>query len=96
VFPRTTADVAAIVKLADEYRMPVVGRGAGTGLSGGAIPREGGILVGFARMNAIVEMDLVNERATVEPGVVNLDVTGRWSATVFSMRRTHPASAPAP
>jgi glycolate oxidase len=75
VFPRTTADVAAIVKLADEYRMPVVGRGAGTGLSGGAIPREGGILVGFARMNRIVEMDLVNERAVVEPGVVNLDVT---------------------
>ena len=75
VFPRTTADVAAIVKTADEFRMPVVGRGAGTGLSGGAIPREGGILIGFARMNRIVEMDLENERAVVEPGVVNLDVT---------------------
>jgi glycolate oxidase len=55
--------------------MPVVGRGAGTGLSGGAIPREGGILMGFARMNRIVELDLENERAVVEPGVVNLDIT---------------------
>ncbi|MGA3016010.1 MAG: FAD-linked oxidase C-terminal domain-containing protein [Bryobacteraceae bacterium] len=75
VFPRTTADVAAIVKIAGEFKLPVVGRGAGTGLSGGAIPREGGILVGFARMNRIVELDLENERAVVEPGVVNLDVT---------------------
>ena len=75
VFPRTTADVAAIVKIAGEFKLPVVGRGAGTGLSGGAIPREGGILIGFARMNRIVEIDLENERAVVEPGVVNLDVT---------------------
>jgi glycolate oxidase len=75
VFPRTTADVAAIVKIAGEFQLPAVGRGAGTGLSGGAIPREGGILIGFARMNRIVELDLGNERAVVEPGVVNLDVT---------------------
>ncbi len=55
--------------------MPVVGRGAGTGFSGGAIPREGGIMVGFARMNRILEIDLENERAVVQPGVVNLDIT---------------------
>jgi len=75
VFPRTTAEVAALVKIAAEFQLPVVGRGAGTGLSGGAIPREGGILIGFARMNRIVELDLENECAVVEPGVVNLDVT---------------------
>jgi glycolate oxidase len=75
VFPRSTEDVVAIVKLASEYSMPVVGRGAGTGLSGGAIPREGGIMVGFARMNRILEIDLDNERAVVQPGVVNLDIT---------------------
>jgi len=75
VFPRSTEDVAAIVKIAREFQVPFTGRGAGTGLSGGAIPREGGILVGFARMNRIVEMDLENERAVAEPGVVNLDVT---------------------
>ena len=76
VFPRTAAEVAGIVKIAREFRVPLVGRGAGTGLSGGAIPREGGIVVAFARMNAILEVDLENERAVLQPGVVNLDVTG--------------------
>src|SRR5580698_10277596 len=71
VFPRSTADVAAIVRIAAEFKLPLVGRGAGTGLSGGAIPRAGGILIGFARMNRVVEIDIANERATVEPGVVN-------------------------
>ncbi len=75
VFPRSTEDVVAIVKLAREYGMPVVGRGAGTGLSGGAIPVEGGIMVAFARMNRILEIDYANERAVVQPGVVNLDIT---------------------
>ncbi|MGA2118060.1 MAG: FAD-linked oxidase C-terminal domain-containing protein [Bryobacteraceae bacterium] len=75
VFPRSTAEVSGIVKIANQYRMPVVGRGAGTGLSGGAIPAEGGIVVAFARMNRILEIDLENERATIQPGVVNLDVT---------------------
>src|ERR1700731_4167069 len=63
VFPRTTAEVSAIVKLAGEFQVPFVGRGAGTGLSGGAIPTEGGIMVAFARMNRVLEIDLENERA---------------------------------
>jgi glycolate oxidase len=50
VFPRDTKDVVGIVKIAREFRVPFVGRGAGTGLSGGAIPREGGIVIAFARM----------------------------------------------
>ncbi|HYP09173.1 MAG TPA: FAD-linked oxidase C-terminal domain-containing protein [Bryobacteraceae bacterium] len=75
VFPRSTADVAAIVRLAKEFDVPMVGRGAGTGLSGGAIPRNGGIMIAFARMKRIAELDLENERAVVEPGVVNLEVT---------------------
>src|SRR5215218_4749583 len=62
VFPRTAADVSAIVKLAKEFDVPMVGRGAGTGLSGGAIPRNGGIMIAFARMNRITEMELDNER----------------------------------
>ncbi len=74
-FPRSTADVVGIVNIARESGVPMVGRGAGTGLSGGAIPREGGIIVSFARMNRILEIDLENERAVVEPGVVNLDIT---------------------
>jgi glycolate oxidase len=75
VFPRSTKDVVAVVKITGEFGVPIVGRGAGTGLSGGAIPREGGVVVGFARMNRILEIDLENERAVVEPGVVNLDIT---------------------
>ena len=75
VFPRTTQDVSGIVRIAREFRVPLVGRGSGTGLSGGAIPREGGITVAFARMNRILEIDLDNERAVLQPGVVNLDVT---------------------
>src|SRR5205807_3078797 len=74
-FPRTTEEVAALVKLAREFGVPFVGRGAGTGLSGGAIPREGGLMIAFARMNRILEIDLENERAVVQPGVVNLDIT---------------------
>jgi glycolate oxidase len=74
-FPRSTEDVAALVKLAREFNVPIVGRGAGTGLSGGAIPREGGLMIAFARMNRILEIDLENERAVVQPGVVNLDIT---------------------
>jgi glycolate oxidase len=75
VFPRCTEDVVSIVRITREYDVPIVGRGAGTGLSGGAIPRAGGVLIGFARMNRILEIDLENERVVLQPGVVNLDVT---------------------
>src|ERR1700687_370037 len=75
VFPRTTEDVVAIVKITNEYGVTIVGRGAGTGLSGGAIPLRGGVTIGFSRMNRILELDLENERAVVQPGVVNLDIT---------------------
>jgi glycolate oxidase len=74
-FPQSTAQVVALVKLAKECGVPVTGRGAGTGLSGGAIAREGGLMISFARMNRILEIDLANERAVVEPGLVNLDLT---------------------
>ncbi len=75
VFPKSTDDVAAIVGIANEQKIPIVGRGAGTGLSGGAIPRAGGIVISFARMNRILELDFNDERAVLEPGVVNLDIT---------------------
>src|SRR5438552_979689 len=75
VFPRTTEEVVRIVKITARHKVPIVGRGAGTGLSGGAIPRAGGVTIGFARRNRILEIDLPNERAVVQPGVVNLDIT---------------------
>ncbi|HEX4165052.1 MAG TPA: FAD-linked oxidase C-terminal domain-containing protein [Bryobacteraceae bacterium] len=75
VFPRTTDEVVFLVKTAAELNLPIVGRGAGTGLSGGAIARAGGLLISFARMNRILEIDIPNERAIVQPGVVNLDIS---------------------
>jgi glycolate oxidase len=75
VFPRTTQEVSQIVELANRHQVPIVGRGAGTGLSGGALARGGGVMLVFARMNRILEIDINNRRAVVQPGVVNLDIT---------------------
>jgi glycolate oxidase len=75
VFPRITEHVVQIVKLAKRHQIPIVGRGSGTGLSGGALARHGGIAIAFTRMNKILEMDYENQRAVVQPGVVNMDLT---------------------
>jgi len=75
VFPRTTADVVEIVRLANRHQLPLTGRGAGTGLSGGALARQGGIVTSFARMNRILEVDAENQRARVQPGLVNTDLS---------------------
>ncbi len=75
VFPSTTEHVVEIVKLAGRENVPVVARGAGTGLSGGAVATEGGIVLAFSRMKKILEIDLENQRARVQPGVVNLDLS---------------------
>lgn len=69
VTPKTTDDVAAIVQLAAEHNLAVTARGSGTGLSGACIPQADGILISFERMNAILEIDLENHVAVVEPGV---------------------------
>src|SRR5258708_18021444 len=68
-------EVAAIVKIAASHHVPVVPRGAGTGLSGGAIHIYGGIVIAFARMNRILEIDYDNLRAVVQPGLVNLHLS---------------------
>src|ERR1700734_1869584 len=75
VFPRNTKDVVGIVQIANRYQTPIIGRGAGTGLSGGALARQGGVLIAFSRMNRILEIDAENQRAIVQPGVVNADVS---------------------
>jgi glycolate oxidase len=69
VSPASTDEVAGVVRLADEHGMPVTARGAGTGMSGGCIPRPDGIVVSFERMNRILEVDTDNFVAVVEPGV---------------------------
>ena len=77
VLPSSTEQVQAIVCVCHRERIPFVARGSGTGYSGGALPVKGGIVIGLARMNHILEVDLGNARAVVEPGVINLDVTLR-------------------
>ncbi len=74
VFPESTEDVAALVRLAGEERIPLTARGAGTGLSGGAVPARRGIVVSFEKMNRIIELDRENLTLTVEPGVVTAEI----------------------
>ena len=74
VLPISTGEVSRVMALAYREGVPVVGRGSGTGLSGGAIAPPGGIQVSFSRMNRILEVDSENRTATVEPGVINLDL----------------------
>ena len=75
VVPANVDDVAAVIKAAKQADVPIVPRGSGTGLAGGAVPAEGGIVLSLARLNHILRIDLENRIAIVEPGVINLDVT---------------------
>jgi glycolate oxidase len=68
--PRTAAEVSAIMKICNEFRIPVTPRGAGTGLSGGALPHLGGVLLSIERMNAIIDIDERNLQVTTEAGVI--------------------------
>ncbi len=84
VLPATAQEIAEVVKLARRYRLPVVPRGAGTGLSGGAVPIHGGIVIAFARMNRILDVDYANLRATIQPGLVNLHLSQALNPQGFS------------
>jgi glycolate oxidase len=77
LLPASAEQVQSIVRICHRERLPFVARGSGTGLSGGALPVENGIVISLARMNRILEVDFPNARVIVEPGVINLDVTGR-------------------
>jgi glycolate oxidase len=74
--PEATEQVQAVVRACAAHRVPFVARGAGTGLSGGALPVAEGIVISLARMNRVLEVDLDSQRITVQPGVTNLQVTG--------------------
>ena len=74
VLPKTTQQVAAVVRLAAERGIPIVPRGSGTGLSGGCVPSQGGISLVLTRMNRILELDPVNRIAVVEAGVINFQI----------------------
>ena len=83
VLPRTTAEVAAILRFCHENRVPVVPRGAGTSLAGGSMPTADAVVLGVARMNAVLETDYDNRLVRVQSGRTNLSVTGAVEAEGF-------------
>jgi glycolate oxidase len=83
VLPSNREQVSAILTYAQEEGVPIVPRGAGTSLSGGALPREDGILIGMGRMKRIIEIDYENGCVVVEPGVTNLNITKAVEANGF-------------
>ncbi|HSB81415.1 MAG TPA: FAD-linked oxidase C-terminal domain-containing protein [Candidatus Methylomirabilis sp.] len=79
VLPKTAEEIAEVVRLCVRERIPFVPRGAGTGLSGGALALEGGVMIGLNRMNRVLEVDYANLRAVIEPGLVNIWLTNHVS-----------------
>ena len=80
LLPRDAAQVAAAVRVCHQRKIPFVARGAGTGLSGGALPVADGVVISLSRLKRVLEVDPVNRRAVVEPGVTNLEITGAAAA----------------
>jgi glycolate oxidase len=81
--PETTAQVAAVLKYCSRYGIPVVPRGAGTSLSGGAIPQADAVVIGLSKMSRILDIDFANRTATVQAGVTNLNISEAVSADGF-------------
>jgi glycolate oxidase len=79
VFPKDTQEVAKLVKYCSDNHLPFLARGAGTGLSGGAIPLNGEVIISLVRMKRLLSVDLENRRAVVEPGFINLKLTNSIS-----------------
>lgn len=94
--PKTTAQVAAVLKYCHRYGIPVVPRGAGTSLSGGAIPQEDAVVIGLSKMSSILELDFFNRTAIVQAGVTNLSISEAAGPKASSMRPIRVRSLPAP
>ena len=76
VIPETTQQIRATLQLCSKNKIPVVARGSGTGLSGGALPHADGVLLSLAKFNQIISIDPLNRTARVQPGVTNLSISG--------------------
>ncbi|MBF8299739.1 MAG: putative FAD-linked oxidoreductase, partial [Acidobacteria bacterium] len=74
VIPANTEEIAAIARVCNEHRVPLVVRGAGTGYTGGAVPTRGGLVLSMERLNRILEIDQTNLLAVVEPNVITADL----------------------
>jgi len=96
VLPETVEQVQQVLRICSEYKVPVVARGAGTGLSGGALPLADGVLLSLAKFNQILDIDLQNRCARVQPGVRNLAISEAVAAHNLYTRRTPHHKLPAP
>jgi len=85
-FPDSTSQIAALMLLASNYNLPVVARGAGTGMTGGSLPVQGGLVLALSRLNRILEIDRDNQIAIVEPGVI----TGEFQKAVQEVGLFYP------
>ena len=83
VLPSSADQVQAIVRLCHQHEIPFVARGHGSGLSGGALPIPGGVVIGLSRLNRVLDVDIPNRRVTVEPGVTNLEITRQVASHGF-------------
>jgi len=83
VLPSSADQVQAIVRLCHQHEVPFVARGHGSGLSGGALPIPGGVVIGLSRLNRVLDVDIPNRRVTVEPGVTNLEITRQVASHGF-------------
>ena len=95
VLPDTTEQVAAVMRFCHAGGIRVVPRGAGTSLSGGALPMADAVVVGLMRMSRILDIDYADRCATVQAGVTNIGITDAVKGRGFSMPPTHRASLPA-
>jgi len=77
--PRTAEQIQSLIRICAKHNIPFVARGSGTGLSGGALPAEGSVVISFARMSRILNIDLRNQQITLQPSVINANVTAAVS-----------------
>jgi glycolate oxidase len=94
VFVQTTDEVAGVVKVCNEWDVPFVARGGGTNLSGGTVPIKGGVVIEMIRMNRILEVDVKNLRARVQPGMFNLEFGAALARSATSTCPTRRARKP--
>ena len=83
VLPKSTEEVAEIVKCCVQHETPFLARGSGTGLSGGAVAAEGGVIIQMSKMDSILEVNYDNETAVIQPGVINLDLSDATSSNGY-------------
>jgi len=96
VFPRRAEDVAALLRFANKRKIPVTARGAGRGYVGGCVPKKGGIVVSFVRMNRVLEINPVDGVGVVQPGVITGNFKPGCSSTACFIRPIPRASRSAP